>query len=284
MSSNALERPEDEAMGAWISNRFALRMACLVGGGAMALVGPAQAAGADATSPRARYLADATYADATGNHPPATPSGGVVFGPGSTGAPGDRSFRFNGTGSVVTDAGVGSFGTGPFDVSFSLKTRQNGTVELISKRSTCSNGAFFDIRLNNGQLVGEIDGGSPADYTVLTDGIVNDGVWRTITLRRTSTTLEFLVNGLVTNQTPIVGNPNVSSSATTTFADGPCVGVDGTQKLVGNLDNVTFSPRPGPTPAVPEAPAALLLPASGALLAGGFLITRRRRPALRTTA
>jgi len=251
-------------------------VAAAAGFGILALLGSAAAVGADATSPNASYRADGTYADGTGNHPPATPSGGVVFGPGSTGAVGDQSFQFDGTGAVATDGGVGSFGTSTFDVSFSLKTTQAGVVDLISKRSTCSYGTFWDVRLSDGQLVGEVDGGDQTTYTVIFDGIVNDGVWRQVTLRRTATKLQLLINGFVANQVTINGNPDMTSTTPVRFADGPCVGVDGTQKLVGNLDNVTFSATSGPAALVPEAPFALLLPGTGALLVGGFIVLRRR--------
>jgi len=271
-------------MRARSSKGLALRVASLVGVGALTLVGSAPAAHADATSPLASYNANGTYADGTGNHPPATPSGGVTFGPGFSGSPGDQSFQLDGTGAVTTDGGVGSFGTGTFDVSFSLKTTQSGVVELLSKRATCGYGTFIDIRLSDGQLIGEVDGAGPADYTLVTDGVVNTGQWYQVTLRRTATKLQFLLNGNIANQVSITGNPNLTSTTPVRFADGPCVGVDGTRKLVGNLDNVSFSMNPGPPPLVPEVPAALLLPGTtGALLVGGFLVLRRRRPALAAT-
>jgi len=258
-------------------------MASLLGIGALAFAGSAPAAHADASSPIASYDANGNFNDGTGNHPPATPSGGVAFGPGFSSVPGDQSFQFDGTGAVVTDGGVGSFGTSTFDISFSLRTTQGGVVELISKRSTCGLGTFFDIRLSDGQLVGEIDGAGQPDYTVVTDGVVNTGQWYQVTLRRTATKLQFLLNGNVANQVSISGNPNITSSTPVRFADGPCVGIDGTQKLVGNLDNVTFSMNPGPPPLVPEVPTALLLPGTGALLLGGFLVLRRRRRPLDAT-
>lgn len=258
------------------------RIASSVGLGALGVLAFAGTARADASSPDARFKADGNYVDSTGNHPPATPAGNMFFVPGPTGGT-DEAFHFGDNPPpevITTDGGVGTFGVGTFDVSFNILTTQTGvTSDVISKRSSCDFGTFFDIRLDPmGHLVGELDGGTPQNYTVITDGSVNNGRYHSVTFRRTADTLQLVVDGRMTS-VPLNNNPDLSQPTPVKFGSGPCVGADGTVGFKGNLDEATFtSTGSAPPPVVPEASSLVLVPVTGGLVGGAFLILRRRRP------
>lgn len=256
-------------------------IASSLGLGALTVLAFAGTARADASSPNARFKADRNYVDSTGNHPPAMPAGNMIFvrGPGGRS---DGAFHFGDAPPpevITTDGGVGTFGMGTFDVSFNILTTQTGvTSDIISKRSSCDFGTFFDIRLDPmGHLVGELDGGTPQNYTVITDGSVNNGRYHSVTFRRTATDLQFVVDGRTTS-VPLNDNPDISQPTPVKFGSGPCVGADGTVGFKGNLDEVTFtSTGSAPPPVVPEASSLVLVPVTGGLVGGAFLILRRRR-------
>jgi hypothetical protein len=164
----------------------------------------------------------------------------------------DEDAPYNGAdGSTSCPNGVSdlsNLGTGDFTVSFSITTMQTGFVELVSQRSACTGGDFWDIRscapdpqkrctVPGSVLVETSSGGA---YGSLDSKIaVNDGSPHDVAVARTSGVLTITIDGKVSGSGP--SKASFASLPALQTGNGACVGHDSTQALTGTLSSLCIT-------------------------------------------
>ena len=171
--------------------------------------------------------------------------GGVTYTQGEAG----QSFVLDGNGSYVDfGTNVGNFGTNDFTVEFWLSTVSTRYEILLSKRNICDADNLFNILIQQGELVFEVDGGvsSYGFFPFQDTRPVNDGNFHHAALVRQGPTLSIYVDGVLSSSgTQAQGQvADVSSGAHFCAGISPCVGVDGTSSYTGALDEISLYNRP----------------------------------------
>ncbi len=213
---------------------FGVMGACLIVGA------PAFAQPADMVN---WWKADGNATDSAGSAS-GTVFGSVAYVPGRYG----QAFDFNG-GEVECGTVAGNFGTGDFTIAFwILNPPQVAALEVMSKRSACGFGSQFDIRGGAGanganMYIEAYSNSSGANKLVVPATELLDSKWHHIVYRRQGTTAIAARDGIVISSTTTTGVTNITNSATLRFAGGPCVGVDGTVRFLGYLDDIRFYNR-----------------------------------------
>ena len=170
--------------------------------------------------------------------------GGLTFSPGFDG----DAFTFNGSDAIATFGQAGNFGTGDFTVVFWLRTTATRGEAVIEKRPGCGNGHFWGIRKGSGisgdfQVGAETDDGLGDYVEIINKSPINDGAFHLIGLARQGTSTLLYVDGMP----PVVGTTSrvadVGNSASLTVGDSVCDGVDGTNHLTGQLDEIQIFDR-----------------------------------------
>lgn len=197
----------------------------------------------------AAWLANGTAVDeVNGNN--GTLYGGVAFGPGASGAPGDESFAFDGIDdAVVTNNSIGNFGTSDAFISFDIKTTASAG-NVMSKREACNAGSHWDIRMGGGSIGIEFFGWTIAGG-VSAPGVINDGNWHHIVFGRQGSTLSASVDGGPPATASTGGMIDIHNNADLMIGWGACVWVDGTLPFQGSLDNVRLTRTGVPDVTVP---------------------------------
>jgi hypothetical protein len=174
-----------------------------------------------------------------------TISGSVTFVPGRYG----QAFDFNG-GEILCGTTAGNFGTGDFTIAFWVRNpAQAGALEIMSKRPLCSFGSFFDIRggagtLGAGMSLEAYSNGSGANPMGVAATEMLDDKWHHIVFRRQGTSAVAARDGIIISSVTTPGGvTNITNSAALRFAGGPCVGLDGTIRYTGLLDDIRFYKR-----------------------------------------
>ena len=142
---------------------------------------------------------------------------------------------------------LSNIGTQDFHISFRVTTKQTGWMALVSQRSACYLGVFWDIRQcgvgafcpADGELFVETEGDSNASYnSVHSAGRINDGNPHTVEVVRASGVLTIRIDGALSgmgtsaasfgtmpplqvgNDACVAGNPATASfAAGTTLSD-----------------------------------------------------------------
>lgn len=163
------------------------------------------------------------------------PIGTASFAPGRVGP----AFAFDGAGIVNLGHGPGDFGTGDFTIDFWILGDVAGPLQaVLSNRQACDYGWFWDIR-GRRELVLVVDSDpTPAMQAWATGGPALGGGWRKVTFRRSGSTLSAFTDGRRVRDVAIDPLLDVSSPAPLILAGGPCVGRDGTRRLVGRVDEL----------------------------------------------
>jgi CSLREA domain-containing protein len=165
-----------------------------------------------------------------------TPSGGVTFAPGKVA----QAFNFDGVdGSVNFGNTLGNFGTSDFSIDFWIKTTSTRFEAVLNKRSDCSDGNFFSIRLVGGTLSAEILGNGTGNISLNSDRIINDGAYHHIALVRSNTTASLYIDGVVDTSQTAADAMVADVSNTTDFQAGvdQCTGL-GVNYFTGQLDEI----------------------------------------------
>jgi hypothetical protein len=246
---------------------------------ALGLVAAAPAFAAENPSPRF-YSADDT-SDAYGE-PGVTWTGPPDHGAGRSGDPGDRAFALGGDGYLtVDDPTAGNVGSIPFTLRFWARFSGSGgpSEQVLSKRDSCSQSAFLDVRTRNGLVYAELK-----DHTNFLSGVkhptdVYDDAWHEIIVSRIGTTVSVSIDGdTVSGQTN--GIVDLDSDTPMRFGEGPCVTRpgrvgDGTTRADVLLDDISYGPGTTPT----ERPLMLGLPIGTPILGGPGAILGPGAPA-----
>jgi alpha-tubulin suppressor-like RCC1 family protein len=170
--------------------------------------------------------------------------GGVTYTQGEVG----QTFVFDGNGSYIDfGTSVGNFGAGDFTVEFWLSTVSTRYEILLSKRNICNADNLFNILIQSGELLFEVDGGASSYgfFAFQDTRTVNDGTFHHAALVRQGPTLSIYVDGVLSSSgTQAQGQvADVSSGASFQAGMSPCVGVDGTASFTGALDEISLYSR-----------------------------------------
>lgn len=220
----------------------------LLAGPLLLLVG----APAGAASSTVTYHADFTANDVSGAHD-GTWVGTARYAPGVTGAAGDGAFAFTGDGSsILMDQSVGTFGTDQATISFDVQTTYSGFQQsLMGERSVCNNPAegWWDIRETRGAINVEF-GGAASYINAIGNTNISDGLWHHVVVTRDGSGVTIKVDGVL--DADAVGPPaDINPSVPFGVDNSPCIGVDGTQPMQGNIDEINVT-RGSPTPTSTE--------------------------------
>ncbi len=132
-----------------------------------------------------------------------------------------------------------------FTLSFYFKSYSNVSQRsLISKKSACSNEANIDIRLssNQNQLFTELNL-TNTDRAVNTVNIAQDACWQHVVLTRRNAIFSTYINGVQQAQSASSSILDLDNNALLSIGNSPCIGVDGTQRFHGLIDELTVYKR-----------------------------------------
>jgi hypothetical protein len=187
------------------------------------------------------WAADGDANDAVdGNH--GTLVGDVTFAPNESG----EAFSFDGRGAHVDfGAAAANFGAGDFTFAFWLETTQNGLVDLFAKRPICDHSNFWNLRLQEGHLVTELDEDSAATNYVVFFSVaaLNDGLFHHVAVARRGTVVSVYIDGALDSSGTSPQPTSVTNSAALTAGAGACTGQDATVPLAGLLDEIGWWSR-----------------------------------------
>jgi len=163
-----------------------------------------------------------------------------------------QAFTFNGDNSEV-DFGpdVANFGTSDFTVDFWIKQPSSATVltSILEKRHQCDSFvSFWDIRCGHvwnspnsrpGQLFLENTENGTARYAILVaNKAINDGVFHHAAFLRSGLTLAIYIDGVLDTNMTAPGIANIFNSDLFKAGQNICVGTDGSNPFVGELDEL----------------------------------------------
>ncbi len=154
-------------------------------------------------------------------------------------------------------ANAGNVGTNDFTIDFWIKEPANTASfnAVLEKRPVCSAelselsircGPFsgFSPPSQPGQLDFELSGDNVVNtYYFAGNKAINDGFFHHAAFTRQGTTLSIYVDGLLDTNAITPGIATISNSATFRAGQNICVGVDGTQPFVGELDELDLFDR-----------------------------------------
>jgi len=155
-----------------------------------------------------------------------------------------EGFTFNGSSSHIafgtTGFDSGNFGTNNFVIDFWMETTEEEVYSLLSKRPTCGDGSFWDIRMDlYGFISAQICDNSSGTYleNLLSIIRVNDGNFHEITFIREGKSLYLYVDGYLQATATTAGVIDINNTAEMNAGWDPCVG-SGTDWFDGVLDEI----------------------------------------------
>jgi hypothetical protein len=185
----------------------------------------------------------------------------VTFGPGEVG----EGFVFSGISPGNNDTGnevdfgtnAGNFGTNNFTIDFWIKQPPSATglYGILEKRQVCNASlAFFDIHCGHesalptttpGRLSMDFAGNGDTDYALLidTNKQINDGVFHHAAFVRNGLNLAIYVDGNLDVSMTTAGIANLTNADLFRAGQSVCVGTDGSQPFVGELDELDLYNR-----------------------------------------
>lgn len=210
-------------------------------GGTVLLAMPSAAEGATLSSPSPAHW---WQAEGNANDSVGVDNGtlvGVTFAPGVSGT--DQAFSFGGAADqVVFNNRAGNRGTGALTFAFAIKTTATQKQAIWEKRAACdSDGtSFWGFRmLPNGTVGFEAQNTVGQDVIgFLSTAAVNDGAWHRVAVTRHKTTASLYVDGQLQATTTTATTADVSKDTPMRAGVSTCDGVDGTNALVGQLDEL----------------------------------------------
>lgn len=169
---------------------------------------------------------------------------GPVLGDTPSPASSDASLR---DASAESDAGLdasctgdlSNIGTGDFHISCTVTSTQTPPVALANQRSACFFGDMWDLRMEAGVPVMELDDDAgPSHYTILwsVGHPIDDGQPHDLLVERISGILSINVDGIRTAST--AAPASLGSLPPLVVGNDICVGVDGTVLLTSPLANL----------------------------------------------
>lgn len=166
---------------------------------------------------------------------------GAAFMPGAVG----EAFSFDGVDDYVrfgTEAG--NVRTADFAIAFWIKTSSAREEAIISKRQSCTHSSMLDLRLTpSGMVAAELSGRQGASYShLVSSASVSDGTYHHVSLVRSNETIRLFVDGERSGLAAMAEPADVTNEAELIAGKSPCIGVDGTRRFTGELDEIVIGP------------------------------------------
>jgi astacin len=171
-----------------------------------------------------------------GGHTGGLSAAGVVFVPGVRG----NALHFGGTGAVtVPNHSALNPGTSDFTVAGFIGSNKTARQYVLSKRSICNHGSFWNLVINHvpGKLSIEVDGSSAGANYLFLNGTktVNDYKWHHFAIVRQGSSLKLYVDGVLDASATTPSPTNLSNTASLRMGTNVCYG-----NFVGWLDDVRY--------------------------------------------
>jgi hypothetical protein len=204
------------------------------------------------------WPADGNAVDIIGTNNGTIPYAGVTYAAGEV----NEAWSFSGISPFNNDAGnevdfganVANFGTNDFTIDFWIKQPTNATsiYACLEKRGTCQGSEtsppFWEI------LIGGFSSPTPGHLSsqlfdvnstvIVSSNTINDGLFHHVALVRQGETISFYIDGSLDSSNMITGGIlNLNNSAVFRAGQGACVGRDGTEPFVGELDELDLFNR-----------------------------------------
>jgi hypothetical protein len=168
-----------------------------------------------------------------------------------------QAFAFSGKKSEVDfGADIANFGTSDFTVDFWIKQPPDATylTSILEKRHQCDSSVnFWDIRCGHvwnapdsrpGQLFFEDTDNGTANYVILVaNKPINDGLFHHAAFTRNGLTLSLYIDGVLDAKITAPGIANINNTDVFKAGQNICVGIDGSQPFVGDLDELDLFNR-----------------------------------------
>jgi hypothetical protein len=128
-----------------------------------------------------------------------------------------------------------------FSIAFWFDLPAGDLLSVLGKREICSVHPFFDIRMNHARSMGFELSDSVAAIAVTTPATAEG--WHHVTFTRSGTNLRAYLDGRFVAQTTTPAVFDLSNTEEFGLSTSPCTGADGTQMLVGRLDDLRIYNR-----------------------------------------
>ncbi len=160
------------------------------------------------------------------------------------------ALEFDGVDDYVTFIGDGLVNTyfddDDFTVSFYYKSYDNSPrISLVSKSANCVDNLGLEIRQQSVQnnLLTEIEE-NVALNEELTSDLDPEHCWRHVVLTRSNRLISVYVDGELTNEVTSNAVLDINNSAPLSLSNSPCIGVDGTSRFRGLIDEMAVYDEP----------------------------------------
>jgi hypothetical protein len=188
-----------------------------------------------AVSPPLVEIACGQIVTPVGAEAPPTSDAGVVVG--DDAGVSDRDGAVDGA-SCVGD--LSDVGTGDFHISCTIQTTQTLLVALVNQRDFCDFADFWDLRMEAGVPIMEVDDGL-GTYRELwsTGSAIDDGKPHALLVQRVAGTLSIRIDGVTTAST--AAPVSLGHLPPVLVGRDICMGVDGTVALASTLANLCIT-------------------------------------------
>ncbi|MEI6124105.1 MAG: LamG-like jellyroll fold domain-containing protein [Bacteroidota bacterium] len=163
--------------------------------------------------------------------------------------------------NVSLGTSLGNFGTSNFTIETGFKTTGTSDKAIIGKRTACSNGNFWNIRIISGLIYFEIMNGTTNSSISSPAGtLYNDGNWHHVAATRSGIILRLYVDGVLVVQGSSGTVYNLTNSAALTIGSGPCGNFAGTidETRIWNIARYAFEIQSAYNCEIANATAGLL--------------------------
>jgi hypothetical protein len=218
------------------------------------------------------WHADGNALDAVGSAH-GTLHGDATFAPGFF----NEGFSLDGVDDTVSfGTSAGNLGATDFTIALAIKTTFPGVDEVIlTKRPICNFSSFFDIHEGTGgRLSFEIDGTDASDHTGLGSlDSVDDGFFHTVVITRQGQIVSFFVDGVPSGSSDLGTPQNVDNATDLVLGSSPCVGLNGSTRLTGVVDELRIANTADPNLLPPPVPVNVTAPSIPATVQEGDALT-----------
>ncbi len=128
-----------------------------------------------------------------------------------------------------------------FSIAFWFDLPTGELLSVLGKRETCSVSPFFDIRANSNRAL-SFEVSDPSSFHTVSSPATTAG-WHHVTFTRTGTDLQAFLDGELAQENVTPSTFDFTNMATLGMSNSPCIGSDGTQMLIGGIDELRIYDR-----------------------------------------
>ena len=159
-----------------------------------------------------------------------------------------QAFRFGGlNGEVGFGTNAGNFGKGDFTIAYWVNTTNQAIMYLLSKWPFCGHASFWEINMNMGNTGMETDQDA-FGTSYLAVGITNsvgDNQWHHVAYVRRGVNLYCYRDAVLRGSNSSNFVAQIANTALLKAGTSPCVGINGSVRYSGLLDEIKQIGRRG---------------------------------------